>query len=524
MAIDDTTAAIRQAAERIAAAGQSPPRAAPDPVNLPMIRHWTQAMGDTNPIYTDAGAAAASVHGQLVAPPAMVQVWTMRGLRPAPDAGDSGDPLGLMTAVLDDARFTSVVATNSEQEYYRYLRPGEQLTVRSSLEGVTGPKQTALGEGWFVTTRSTWYAGDEAVAAMRFRVLKYRGVPGGRPPGPAERPAAPPLAAADDVLRPVVTADTAFFWDGTARGELRIQRCRGCGALRHPPGPMCPACGADKPEYLLAAGTGEVYSYVVHHHPPVPGHQAPFVVALVQLTEGVRMVGELLGVDPDQVRVGMPVRAEFVKVDSDLTLPAWRQAEKDASLYEADRSDTPQPPGRTPPQLRCGAPAPRPVLARGDDPPEPPVPPEAREAPQGRPPARGARKQSVLPELVIDVTPTFVISTAIATRDFQDVHHDRDKAVARGGKDIFINILTSSGLVQRYVTGWAGPDALVRKVDIRLGVPCYAGDTLTFSGRVIQAGEGQHSSQDCVVEVVGRCGLGDHVTGMVRVCLPGGTR
>ena len=310
MATDDTTAAIRQAAERIAAAGDGPPRVAPDPVNLPMIRHWTQAMGDSNPIYTDAGAAAASVHGHVVAPPAMVQVWTMRGLRPAPDAGDSGDPLGLMTAVLDDAGFTSVVATNSEQEYYRYLRPGEQLTVRSSLEGVTGPKQTALGEGWFVTTRSTWYAGDEAVAAMRFRVLKFK-------------PAAP--KGTGEVLRPVVTADTAFFWDGTAQGELRIQRCGGCGALRHPPGPMCPACGADKPEYLLAAGTGEVYSYVVHHHPPVPGRQAPFVVALVQLTEGVRMVGELLGVDPGQVRVGMPVRAEFVKIDGDLTLPAWRE-------------------------------------------------------------------------------------------------------------------------------------------------------------------------------------------------------
>jgi uncharacterized OB-fold protein len=311
MATDDTTAAIRQAAERIAAAGQSPPRMAPDPVNLPMIRHWTQAMGDTNPVYTDAGAAGASVHGRLVAPPAMVQVWTMRGLRPAPDLGDSGDPLGLMIAVLDDAGFGSIVATNCEQEYYRYLRPGEQLTVRSSLEGVTGPKQTALGEGWFVTTRSTWYAGDEAVAAMRFRVLKFR--------------PSTPKSTAGEVLRPVVTADTAFFWDGTARGELRIQRCGGCGALRHPPGPMCPACGDDKPEYLLAAGTGEVYSYVVHHHPPVPGHQAPFVVALVQLTEGVRMVGELLGVDPDQVRVGMPVRAEFVTIDGDLTLPAWRE-------------------------------------------------------------------------------------------------------------------------------------------------------------------------------------------------------
>jgi uncharacterized OB-fold protein/acyl dehydratase len=318
MATDDAAAAIRQAAERIAAAGQSPPRAAPDPVNLPMIRHWTQAMGDANPVYTDPAAAAASVHGHLVAPPAMVQVWTMRGLRPALDAaGDPGDPLGLMAAVLDDAGFTSVVATNSEQEYYRYLRPGEQLTVRSSLERVTGPKRTALGEGWFVTTRSTWYAGEEAVAAMRFRVLKFR-------PAAAEAPAAA-QASAGDVLRPVVTADTAFFWDGTARGELRIQRCGGCGALRHPPGPMCPACGADKPEYVLAAGTGEVYSYVVHHHPPVPGRQVPFVVALVQLTEGVRMVGELLGADPERVRIGMPVRAEFVTVDGSLTLPAWRE-------------------------------------------------------------------------------------------------------------------------------------------------------------------------------------------------------
>jgi len=317
MADQDAAAAIRRAAERIAAAGQGPPRAAPDPVNLPMIRHWAQAMGDANPVYTDAGAAAASVHGHLVAPPAMVQVWTMRGLRPAPEkASDSGDPLGLMSAVLDDAGYSSVVATNSEQEYYRYLRPGEQLTVRSSLERVTGPKRTALGEGWFVTTRSTWYAGDEAVAAMRFRVLKFK--------PPASGAAAPP-SAAGDVLRPVVTADTAFFWDGTARGELRIQRCGGCGALRHPPGPMCPGCGADKPEYVLAAGTGEVYSYVVHHHPPVPGHQVPFVIALVRLTEGVRMVGELLGADPDQVRIGMPVRAEFVRVDRDLTLPAWRE-------------------------------------------------------------------------------------------------------------------------------------------------------------------------------------------------------
>jgi uncharacterized protein len=303
---------IRQAAARIAAAGESAPRAARDPVNLPMIRNWAEAMGDANPVYTDAAAAARAGHGGLVAPPAMVQVWTMRGLHPA---GDDGDPLGEMSAVLDQAGFTSVVATNCEQRYHRYLRHGERVTVRARLDGVTGPKQTALGEGWFVTTLSTWYAGDEPVASMLFRILKFR------PPPPRPAPAPP----AGDVLRPAVSPDTAFFWDGTAAGELRIQRCGDCGALRHPPGPMCPACGGARPGYLVAAGTGEVYSYVVQHHPPVPGKQLPLVVALVQLPEGVRMTGELLGVDRERVRVGLPVRVEFVRVDDALTLPAWRE-------------------------------------------------------------------------------------------------------------------------------------------------------------------------------------------------------
>jgi uncharacterized OB-fold protein len=87
---------------------------------------------------------------------------------------------------------------------------------------------------------------------------------------------------------------------------------------------MCPGCGAAKPEYIVAAGTGEVYSYVVQHHPPVPGKSLPIVVALVQLTEGVRMVGEL-EVSPDRVRVGLPVRVKFARVDDTLTLPAWRE-------------------------------------------------------------------------------------------------------------------------------------------------------------------------------------------------------
>ena len=317
-------ALIRAAAERIAAAGPSAPRTARDPVNLPMIRNWTEALGDDNPVYTDPRAAAACGHGGLVAPPAMVQVWTMPGLRPA---RDPGDPLALMAGVLDEAGFTSVVATDCEQVYHRYLRPGEQLTVRTALEGVTGPKRTALGQGWFVTTCSTWYVGDEPVATMVFRILKFRppGPPATEPDTQTARPDTQAAEPAGQVLRPVISRDTEFFWAGTAAGELRIQRCGQCGAVRHPPGPFCPRCGDARPEYVVAAGTGEVYSYVVHRHPPVPGRTLPIVIALVTLDEGVRMVGELIGTEPGQVRIGLPVRAEFVRVDGELTLPAWRE-------------------------------------------------------------------------------------------------------------------------------------------------------------------------------------------------------
>jgi hypothetical protein len=120
-----------------------------------------------------------------------------------------------------------------------------------------------------------------------------------------------------------------------------------------------------------------------------------------------------------------------------------------------------------------------------------------------------------LPPLVIEVTPTFVVSMAIATRDFQDVHHDRDLAVARGSKDIFVNILTDTGLVQRFVTDWAGPHTVVKQISIRLGVPCYAYETLTFTGRVTEV-----AGTEVVVDVVGRNSLGDHVTGTVRIEVP----
>ena len=120
-----------------------------------------------------------------------------------------------------------------------------------------------------------------------------------------------------------------------------------------------------------------------------------------------------------------------------------------------------------------------------------------------------------LPELAIELTPTLIISTALASRDYQDVHHDKDLAQQRGSKDIFMNILTTNGFVGRFVTDWAGPEAFIKKVSIRLGVPNYPGDTMTMTGKVTEV-----DGDVATVEVVGANSMGNHVTGTVVVEVP----
>jgi hypothetical protein len=121
-----------------------------------------------------------------------------------------------------------------------------------------------------------------------------------------------------------------------------------------------------------------------------------------------------------------------------------------------------------------------------------------------------------LPELKLYGDPTFIVSTAIATRDYQDVHHDRDKAHAKGSKDIFVNILTDTGLVQRYITDWAGPNAVIKTIGLRLGVPWYAYDTVAFNGEVT-AIDGELVS----LKVVGSNSLGDHVIATATLTIGG---
>ena len=299
----------------------APPFRARDPVNQPMIRHWCDAVGDANPIYTDPTAAAASRHGGIVAPPAMLQAWTMPGLLPgAPLAGEHAvtELLGL----LDQAGFTSVVATDCDQEYARYLRPGDHLTVSGVIESVSDEKRTALGPGHFVTWVSSFRTEEgELVGKMRFRVLKFR--PRERPPAAT---AAAPRARAPARPRPVIGEDNRFFWEGVEGGELLIQRCAACGALRHPPRPMCPRCRSLEWDAARASGRGRVHSFAVPHHPPLPAFDMPYVVALIDLEEGTRLVSNLVDVAPADVRIGMPVELRITQVEDDLWLPLFRTA------------------------------------------------------------------------------------------------------------------------------------------------------------------------------------------------------
>src|SRR4029077_1086976 len=303
---------IRAAAEKVKAEGKRKQRVGCHHVNQPMVDHWLDAIGDRNPIYVDDQAAKAAGHPGIVAPPAMVQVWTMMGLGGVrPD----DDPLSKILGLFDEAGYIGVVATNCEQTYHRYLRPGEEVSVAAELTDVVGPKRTALGEGFFITQKITWQVGDEDVAEMMWRIMKFK-------PTASAASAVRDDLDADSMMRSASSRDTKFFWDGVNAHELRIQK-RPDGSLQHPP---VPALWQDKQaaiEYQVASGKGTVFSFVVHHAPKVPGRTLPFVIALVELEEGVRMLGELRNADPASVEIGRPVRATYIDFPEGDSGPAW---------------------------------------------------------------------------------------------------------------------------------------------------------------------------------------------------------
>ena len=459
---------------------EGPVQVARHPVNGPAIADWCDAIGDDNPIYTSETAAAKSVHGGIVAPPATLDIWDRPGLPAQFKSGrPADDPRSKVTRLLEAAGYVGVVAVNSELEIVRYLRPGDVLQNVQSLEEISDEKQTALGIGHFVTTRHRYTTDSgEHVGDLLFRILKFKPGTGTAPPTASEDKPKPPDSSPELRPRPAINHDNEALWEGYRRRELRIPKCNGCGVLVFPPTPRCAACGAFDMGYVVASGRGVVYSSVAVHYPKVPGFSYPLSVAVIELDEGTRLVSNIVGIPADKVWIGMRVEVEWVDshpalvegaTDSrgPVTIPVFRPATPDR------RTDT-----RT---QRCRA---------VDD---------------------------ELPLWVMPVTPTRIVAGALATRDFQDVHHDRDLAHKKGSKDIFLNINTSLGLMQRYVTDWAGPDALVKALRVKLGAPAYPYAPLTFTGSVksVDPATGQ-----VTVAVVASNELGRHVAGTVELELP----
>ncbi len=288
-----------------------------DKINAPMIRQWCEVMGVDAARYTAEGAA--------IAPPAMLQVWCMEGpvANNYPPGSTTENPYEALK-LLETQGMASVVAVNSELTFGRDVREGERLYYTTRLDSISPEKTTALGTGYFVTLVMAFFSeqpqGDEEVGQLLFRVFKFRPANPVKPA--ADKPAAP--VAAKRPL-PGISDDTRFFWDGARAGKLLIQRCKGCGELRHPPGPVCPSCHSFEWDTVEASGRGTVYSFVVMHYPEVPPFDHPNPIVLVELEEGTRLISQIVGIQPGEVRIGQAVQVEFNSFnDGELVLPQFR--------------------------------------------------------------------------------------------------------------------------------------------------------------------------------------------------------
>jgi len=170
--------AVREGLEKYVGKPMGPASVAPDPVNVPMIRHWVAALDDRNPVYLDEAFAKTTRHGGLVAPPTMLQVWSMPSPKIEGIAERGGSPVEMsgdnVVRALDAAGFTGTLATNSELDFVRYLRPGDRLHTSTELESISNRKTTGLGQGFFVTWVTTYQTSDgEVVGRQLFRIFKF---------------------------------------------------------------------------------------------------------------------------------------------------------------------------------------------------------------------------------------------------------------------------------------------------------------------------------------------------------------
>lgn len=229
--------------------------------------------------------------------------------------------------LLSDAGYTGVLGTNTEEHYARYLRPGDVVTAQTFIDSISEEKATAAGIGYFITTRTVFEdQHGEPLGWMTFRVLKFKPAQAQAAAGSSQAGASG-MPAKPSRIKPPMAHDNAWWWERVARdGILPIQRCGECGKLRHPPRPMCDACGSLAFDHVAASGRGRVHTFTVLHSPQIPGYEYPLVAALIDLEEGERIASNLVGCAPGDCRIGMAVEA-FIHEDEDgFKLPMFRPA------------------------------------------------------------------------------------------------------------------------------------------------------------------------------------------------------
>ena len=298
----------------------SAPKRGCDDVNEAMIRHWAEITGDENPVYTDAEFAAKSGKGGIIAPPSMLQIWSMEGY---PMCGEpTMDVQRELHKVFDDNGFTGVLGTNTNSEYYRDLKPGDQIFAHTVFDTISEQKATQRGIGYFIETVTKFTdQNEELLGKIVFRVLKFV---------PADAAEASGGTDKDDGMPELPTRiasprghDNKWWWDACDEGKILIQRCKSCETLRHPPRPMCGQCQSLEWDSIESTLDGEIFSFTEMHYPKFPGYQYPLICAVISLSEGTRIVANVVGCEPEDVKIGLKVKGKVEQIDEKTMLPQF---------------------------------------------------------------------------------------------------------------------------------------------------------------------------------------------------------
>lgn len=288
------------------------------------IWQWCRAMGDDNPLYLDDEYRAGTEFDKdkVVAPPTMMQMWTMRDARGLQGPGSTEQMPYEILNIMEEYGYAGVMAVSYDQTFHRYIEEGDEVHSYSTIVNITEEKTTGVGKGFFVTERAEFVdQNEECFAEALITYFQFQA---------PKKPAGAKTQAPGKINRvhPVENHDSEFYWQGLRDGKLLIQKCSSCGTLRHPPQPMCEECQSLEWETIESKGKGTVHTYTVMHYPEIPPFDYPNAIVLVDLEEGVRLASQLIDCKPDDIEIGMAVEMEIKEVQEEMSLPLFKPAQK----------------------------------------------------------------------------------------------------------------------------------------------------------------------------------------------------